>query len=200
MDGLLHAQRAGIILAGVIRYTFSCGEVSDTLDPVRGKPGDDHRSNYTLCRPYTARLSCHSPGSCRSGECCDVAGYAACRQGRPPDGWRWICARLDYTLHGADRPGHGGSVCAYWAAPVQSLNSKKGTDTLLGTEKWGAGRTAVAACANSGSTVAILANQIWSFAGDPGRADVNLTFLQPFISYTTKDAWTYTLNSEWSLG
>jgi hypothetical protein len=41
-----------------------------------------------------------------------------------------------------------------------------------------------------------LANHIWSFAGQDDRADVNSTFLQPFLSYTTHDAWTFTLNTE----
>jgi hypothetical protein len=42
----------------------------------------------------------------------------------------------------------------------------------------------------------MLANQIWSFAGDPGRPSVSSAFLQPFLSYTTKDQWTFTLTSE----
>ena len=42
----------------------------------------------------------------------------------------------------------------------------------------------------------MLANHIWSFAGDDDRSDINSTFLQPFVSYTTKDAWTFTLNTE----
>jgi len=70
------------------------------------------------------------------------------------------------------------------------------TDPLLGTEKWGAGPTAVVLTQQGGWTIGILANHIWSYAGDSDRADVNSTFLQPFIAYTTKDAWTYTLNSE----
>ena len=42
----------------------------------------------------------------------------------------------------------------------------------------------------------MLANHIWSFAGDSDRSDINSTFLQPFVSYTTKEAWTFTLNTE----
>ena len=45
-------------------------------------------------------------------------------------------------------------------------------------------------------TVGVLANHIWSFAGDDDRSDISSTFLQPFVSYTTKDAWTFTLNTE----
>jgi hypothetical protein len=42
----------------------------------------------------------------------------------------------------------------------------------------------------------MLANHIWSFAGNDNRADVSSTFLQPFLSYTTPTAWTFTLNTE----
>lgn len=41
-----------------------------------------------------------------------------------------------------------------------------------------------------------LANYLWSCAGDDDRGDINTTFLQPFLSYTTPTAWTYTLQSE----
>ncbi len=41
-------------------------------------------------------------------------------------------------------------------------------------------------------------NHIWSVAGDDDRADVNSTFIQPFVSYTTADAWTFALNTECS--
>jgi hypothetical protein len=41
-----------------------------------------------------------------------------------------------------------------------------------------------------------LVNHIWSFAGESGRAEVNATFLQPFVSYTTKTFTTFTLNTE----
>jgi hypothetical protein len=42
----------------------------------------------------------------------------------------------------------------------------------------------------------MLANYIHSFAGSNARPEVKSTFLQPFIAYTTKDAWTFTLNTE----
>lgn len=45
-------------------------------------------------------------------------------------------------------------------------------------------------------TYGALVNHIWSFAGNEDRADVNSTFLQPFISYTTPDAWTFAVNTE----
>lgn len=79
-----------------------------------------------------------------------------------------------------------------------------GTDPLLSTEKWGAGPTAVALTQSGGWTLGALANHIWSFAGEESRSDVNSTYLQPFVSFTTPDAWTYTLNTEstydWTAG
>ena len=71
-----------------------------------------------------------------------------------------------------------------------------GTDELLGTGKWGVGPTGVVLKQMGGWTVGALANHIWSFAGEGDRADVNSTYLQPFVSYTTHDAWTFTLNTE----
>lgn len=70
------------------------------------------------------------------------------------------------------------------------------TDDTLGAEKWGAGPTGVVLKQTGPWTVGALANHIWSFAGDDDREDVSATFIQPFLSYTTKDAWTYTLQAE----
>jgi hypothetical protein len=46
--------------------------------------------------------------------------------------------------------------------------------------------TAVVLTQKSGWTVGILANHVWSYAGDDDRAEVNSTFLQPFIAYTPR--------------
>jgi len=71
-----------------------------------------------------------------------------------------------------------------------------GSNDLLTTGKWGAGPTGVVIRQQGPWTVGALANHIWSFAGDSGRADVSATFLQPFITYTTRTATTFSLNSE----
>jgi hypothetical protein len=70
------------------------------------------------------------------------------------------------------------------------------TDELLGGEQWGAGPTAVVLKQQNGWTYGALANHIWSFAGESDRADVSATYLQPFLSYTTKTSTTFTLNTE----
>lgn len=89
-------------------------------------------------------------------------------------------------------PTAGGWI--WGAGPVVLLPT--GTDELLTADKWGAGPTAVALRQQGPWTYGALANHIWSFAGDDDRADVNATFLQPFLSYTTPQAWTFSLNTE----
>jgi hypothetical protein len=69
-------------------------------------------------------------------------------------------------------------------------------DEVLGTEKISVGPTGVALRQSGPWTYGILANHLWSIAGDSDREDVSATFLQPFLAYTTKTAWTFTLNSE----
>ncbi|QDH70437.1 transporter [Marilutibacter alkalisoli] len=57
------------------------------------------------------------------------------------------------------------------------------TDDLLGGEKWGAGPTGVALRQTAtGWTYGALFNHIWSFTGDDDRADINATYLQPFLA------------------
>lgn len=59
----------------------------------------------------------------------------------------------------------------------------RGTDDLLGGEKWRAGPTVVALKQDGPWTYGVLANHIWSFAGNDDRDDISNTFLQPFLSY-----------------
>jgi hypothetical protein len=70
------------------------------------------------------------------------------------------------------------------------------TDDLLGAEKWGAGPTALALRQSGGWTYGVLTNHLWSFAGENTRADVNATFVQPFLSYITKTKTTFGINTE----
>jgi hypothetical protein len=70
------------------------------------------------------------------------------------------------------------------------------TQDLLGGEKWGLGPTFVLLKQTGGWTVGALANHIWSVAGNDDRNNISATFVQPFISYTTKTHTTFTLNTE----
>ena len=87
------------------------------------------------------------------------------------------------------QPTAGGWI--WGAGPVFLLPTS--TDDRLGLGEWGAGLTAVALKQQGPWTYGGLTNHIWDISGD---TDVSQTFLQPFLSYTTPDAWTFTINSE----
>ena len=89
-------------------------------------------------------------------------------------------------------PTAGGWI--WGAGPVFLLPT--GTDDLLTTDKWGLGPTAVALRQQGTWTYGALTNHIWSFAGDGDRADVSTTFIQPFVTYTTPTAWSFTIQTE----
>ena len=90
------------------------------------------------------------------------------------------------------KPARGGWI--WGVGPV--LQIPTATDDLLGEEKWGAGPTGVVLKQHGPWTYGLLFNHIWSFAGESGRDDVNRTFLQPFMSYTTKTFTSFVANSE----
>ncbi|MEE4661699.1 MAG: transporter [Halieaceae bacterium] len=92
------------------------------------------------------------------------------------------------------RPGAGGLL--WGVGPVFSLPTA--TDAQLGSEKWAAGPGAVGLYLKDRWTVGMLANHVWSFAGEGDRQDVNNTFMQPFVAYTWPSAWTLSVQSETS--
>lgn len=82
-----------------------------------------------------------------------------------------------------------------WAlGPVLLLPT--GTDDLLSAKKWGAGPTGVILKQMGPWTVGGLANHIWSVAGDSARPNISSTFLNPFISYATKTAMTFSFAAD----
>ena len=114
----------------------------------------------------------------------------------------------DIALNSANQFGLGDTVQSFFFSPKKptadgiiwgvgpALLLPTGTDDLLGSGKWGLGPTAVVLKQHGPWTYGALANHIWSVAGSSSRADVSSTYLQPFVAHTTKDAWTYSLNTE----
>lgn len=87
---------------------------------------------------------------------------------------------------------HNGLV---WAVGPVFLYPTGGSD--LGSKKWGAGPTALILKQNkSGLTVGMLANHLWSIAGEADRPNFSNTFLQPFIAKALPDSTTFSLNTE----
>jgi hypothetical protein len=93
-------------------------------------------------------------------------------------------------------PTAGGLI--WGAGPVAYLPTS--TDKLLGPGKWGGGATVIGLMQKGPWTIGGLANQIWTFEDSTIRS----SYMQPFISYTTPTAWTYSLNTEtthnWNTG
>lgn len=63
-----------------------------------------------------------------------------------------------------------------------------GTDDLLSGRKWGAGPSALLLKQTGPWTMGLLANQVWSFAGNSQRADISQALINPFLIYTTPTA------------
>jgi hypothetical protein len=73
-----------------------------------------------------------------------------------------------------------------------------GTNTFTTANQWALGPTGVVLKQRGPWTVGVLANHLWSVQNRGRLADVNNSFVQPFISYTTPNAWTATLQTETS--
>jgi hypothetical protein len=90
------------------------------------------------------------------------------------------------------KPGPGGVI--WGVGPVALLGTATGQ--LSGIQQWGLGPTGVALVQRGHWTMGALANHLWSVANNGPNANLNATFLQPFVSYTTTNAWTFSLNTE----
>ena len=86
----------------------------------------------------------------------------------------------DIQYQGYLSPANPGGL-TWGVGPVLQVPSA--TDDQLGTEKWSAGLGAVALQMTGPWVYGVLANNIWSFAGDDNRPDVNQMLIQPFVNY-----------------
>lgn len=80
------------------------------------------------------------------------------------------------------------------AGPVFLLPTS--TEDFLGNQKFGIGPTAVVLKQQSGWTYGALANHIVSIGGTRSTPDVNASFLQPFLAYTTETYTTFGIQTE----
>ncbi|MGO8926723.1 MAG: transporter [Limisphaerales bacterium] len=121
---------------------------------------------------------------------------------------------------GTDKSGLGDVVQSFFFSPKAPVGGwilaagpvllwPTATDPALGFGKWGAGPTALALQQKNGWTYGLLANHLWSYAeagrysassaddaSDGSGAQVNATFIQPFVSFTTRTFTTFGLNTE----
>ncbi len=70
-----------------------------------------------------------------------------------------------------------------------SFGLRTATDAQLGSGKWTMGPTAVVLSQPKPWSVGVLLRQMWSYAGDPDRADVSQFLVQPFVNYNLPGGW-----------
>jgi hypothetical protein len=70
-----------------------------------------------------------------------------------------------------------------------SLSMPTATEDQLGSGKWSGGATGVLLLQPKWGTYGALVRQIWSFAGDSDRADVNQFLIEPFGMYNLANGW-----------
>ena len=63
------------------------------------------------------------------------------------------------------------------------------TDDSLGSGKWSAGPGAVIFISKKPWTYGALVNNVWSFAGDGDREDVDQMLIQPILNYNLSNGW-----------
>jgi hypothetical protein len=70
-----------------------------------------------------------------------------------------------------------------------TLTVPSATDDEIGSEKWSAGPTAVALMSPKPWLFGALVKNLWSFAGESDRDNVNQFLVQPFVNYNLDDGW-----------
>jgi hypothetical protein len=111
------------------------------------------------------------------------------------------------VLPGTTQSGLGDITQTFFFAPTKTFGGwiiapgpvfgyPTATDSLLGSGKFSIGPSVVALRQDGGWTYGVLYNHLWSVAGSGGRDSVNSSFYQPFLTYTTKSATTFGLNTE----
>lgn len=88
-------------------------------------------------------------------------------------------------------PTKGGLI--WGAGPVIQLPT---ANNGIAPDQWALGVTGVVLKQSGPLTIGALGNHLWSVSGEDRFGELSATFLQPFISYTTPTATTFSLNTE----
>lgn len=106
----------------------------------------------------------------------------------------------DATVSAFFSPSHSKIIWAFGPAFLVPT----ATNSYLGTEKFGIGPTGLVLDQAGAWTFGMLANQIWSVAGNADRPPVNQLFLQPFLVYNWPSGAGVSANAEitqnWQIG
>jgi hypothetical protein len=103
--------------------------------------------------------------------------------GTPASGLGDIVASVFFS------PAKAGKYFSWGLGPVFMLPTN--ANAVLGSSKWAVGPTFAIIRQDGGWSYGLLANQLWSFAGDDRsggveRGELNISLIQPSVSYRTK--------------
>ncbi|MDM7923027.1 MAG: hypothetical protein QUS14_12065 [Pyrinomonadaceae bacterium] len=117
-----------------------------------------------------------------------------------------IIGQQDVVADGSSQFGLGDITQAFFFSPNKTepviwaigpqMMIPTATNQYLGSKKLSLGPTFLILKQQGPWTVGTLMGHFWSVAGSDTRPPVSLTNFQPFVSYGTKSAWTFTLNTE----
>lgn len=109
------------------------------------------------------------------------------------------------VIPGTSQQGFGDVLFSAWYSRTTETNLTWGVGPVLriptwsdvSTDTWAGGITGIALQQTGPWTYGALANHLWDFQSDP-KTPTNATFFQPFVAYSTEDAWTFSLQTETS--
>lgn len=109
----------------------------------------------------------------------------------------------DDVVPGTSQQGFGDVLFSAWYSKTTEGGLTWGAGPVIrfptysdvSTETWAAGITGIALRTNGPWTYGALANHIWNLTGTP-TTPTSATFVQPFVSYSTPSAWTFSVTSE----
>ncbi len=119
--------------------------------------------------PYIDQEDVTGPGEKQSGFGDIVQSFFFSPKAPTKDGWIWGAGPVVYLPTGSSD---------------------------FSQDQFGLGPTGVALRQQGGWTYGGLANHIWGIDPNDGKKAINSTFLQPFISYTTPNAWSFVAQTE----
>jgi hypothetical protein len=130
--------------------------------------------------------------------CMRANGERLCGLKHLEQGTQWGLGDLTWT--GFFTPAKAGAVMV---GGGPALMFPTGTSDETGSGKWGAGPSVVLVATPGKSLLGLLVNNIWSYAGDPERPDVNHLLIQYFINYNFPKGWYLStapiITSDWTV-
>ncbi|MEY8099670.1 transporter [Falsihalocynthiibacter sp. S25ZX9] len=109
----------------------------------------------------------------------------------------------DDVVPGTSQSGVGDILVNAWYTRTTEDNLTWGVGPILkiptftdvSSDTWAGGITGIALKQTGPWTLGVMANHIWDLESNP-TTPTNATFIQPFVTYSTESAWTFSLQSE----